>query len=484
MKRINHTVFGFALLMWAQLTMAIHRNPQGTGEVLLLPYYSANNGLNTLVEVVNTTDQSKAIKINIKELFFAETVLSYNVYLGPHDSWSFALVPDNTSVDGLDGDEGVRHLTADGSCAPALAKPGVHMSPVFQFEPDALRRVREGFIEVLEMGVLTGEAAEALNLADGQDAPDCQAIEERWADGGIWDLDATADVLPASGGLSADVSLIDVVQGINYGFAAVALKDFFPADVVHHTAADGLPVSLDKGADEAWLFYDNDYKKLRFTQAMDAVNAVLMAHDIEASYSLDSIVDGRTEVILSLPTKEFMRISESSPRFGYHPPFNVDFDLSSQGNCRQYYSRSGFVLDDVMFDREAQEETVSTGGVMRPPPPPPPQICFGGVSVTLVLPGAPVNDFGTISGSALSMYYTTPALPHATENGFIRFQNRQTLPLTGVDTNSGESWQVWGIPMTGVVLQRFTNAYAGAGLLAQYGGARLIKSRSFIEPMP
>jgi hypothetical protein len=151
----------------------------------------------------------------------------------------------------------------------------------------------------------------------------------------------------------------------------VALKDFFPADAVHHTAVDGPPVSLDKGDDEVWLFHENGYKNIRFSLALDAVNAVLMAHDIEAPYSLDAIVDGKTEVILTLPTKAFMNVSDTSPGAGYLPPFNVEFDLSSQGDCRQYVSKSGFALYEEMFDREAQEETVSTGGVMRPPPPPP-----------------------------------------------------------------------------------------------------------------
>jgi hypothetical protein len=82
------------------------------------------------------------------------------------------------------------------------------------------------------------------------------------------------------------------------------------------------------------------------------------------------------------------------------------------------------------------------------------------------------------------MHYWTPAVAHATENGFIRFQSRQSLPLTGTEVGTGESWQIWGIPIIGVVLQRYVNAYAGPGLLAQYGGAQLIKPRNFMERIP
>ena len=42
---------------------AMYLNPEGTGEVLLFPYYNAQNGNETSMHIVNTTDDAKAIKV-------------------------------------------------------------------------------------------------------------------------------------------------------------------------------------------------------------------------------------------------------------------------------------------------------------------------------------------------------------------------------------------------------------------------------------
>jgi len=59
---------------------AVRVNPQGIGEVLLVPYYTVNNGLNTTVAVTNTSEDVKAIKLNIREGLNGHSVLNYNVY--------------------------------------------------------------------------------------------------------------------------------------------------------------------------------------------------------------------------------------------------------------------------------------------------------------------------------------------------------------------------------------------------------------------
>jgi hypothetical protein len=42
---------------------AVNVNPDGLGQVLLYPYYTVNGGNSTLVSIVNTTDQAKAVKV-------------------------------------------------------------------------------------------------------------------------------------------------------------------------------------------------------------------------------------------------------------------------------------------------------------------------------------------------------------------------------------------------------------------------------------
>jgi hypothetical protein len=465
-----------------QHAQAVFRNPNGVGEVLLLPHYSVNNDLNTLVEVVNTTDQGKAIKINIKERWFGEAVISYNVYLGPHDSWSFALLPDNSEVSGLFGDQGMKHLTIDDSCTPGLERPGFIASPDLIREPYFLPRVRDGFIEILEMGVLTGAALQAVGTNQAQGASDCALINDNWSPGGNWTENSSHELLPASGGLSADVSLINVSEGINYGFPAVALSDFYPEDVIHHTAWDGAAVSLDLGSDVAWLPHETGFRQLRFDQGIDAVNATLMSHEFEVSFYLDDPVNGLTEIILNLPTKEHMRISSSSPGAGYLPPFNMAYDASQNPDdrCGLYQAYSGFAFGAWVFNDDFAGFTTPFQDTDFPfQNRYHSQSCYAGLSY-VPRHSVPWDNAALLSGASHFDNLMSPF----DDSGFARFFTVGSIPLTGTEVATGDLWQVNGIPLLGVVLQRYTNGGAGPGLLAQYGGARLIKSRSLIERIP
>ena len=45
----------------AGTAQAVNMNPDGLGQVLIYPYYTANMGNQTLLSVVNTTNQAKAV---------------------------------------------------------------------------------------------------------------------------------------------------------------------------------------------------------------------------------------------------------------------------------------------------------------------------------------------------------------------------------------------------------------------------------------
>ena len=46
---------------------AVNVNPDGLGQVLIYPYYTTNGDNMTLLSVVNTTDQAKAVKVRFLE---------------------------------------------------------------------------------------------------------------------------------------------------------------------------------------------------------------------------------------------------------------------------------------------------------------------------------------------------------------------------------------------------------------------------------
>ena len=75
----------------AGTAQAVNLNPDGLGQVLLYPYYTANQGNQTLLSVVNTTDHAKAVKVRFLEGFNSREVLDFNLYLSHHDVWVAAI---------------------------------------------------------------------------------------------------------------------------------------------------------------------------------------------------------------------------------------------------------------------------------------------------------------------------------------------------------------------------------------------------------
>ena len=60
----------------------------GTGQVLLYPYYTTRGGTDTLITVVNSTNRAKAVKVRFLEGMNSKEVLDFNLYLSKHDVWT------------------------------------------------------------------------------------------------------------------------------------------------------------------------------------------------------------------------------------------------------------------------------------------------------------------------------------------------------------------------------------------------------------
>lgn len=122
-----------------------------TGQVLLYPYYSVRNGNDTLVTVVNTTGLPKAVKVRFLEAKNSREVIDFNLYLSKYDVWTGVIT---TSA------SGAKLLTGDVSCTvPAIPSGGVEFRN-YQYsgefvdgEDTSLNRTREGYVEIIEMGV-------------------------------------------------------------------------------------------------------------------------------------------------------------------------------------------------------------------------------------------------------------------------------------------------------------------------------------------
>ena len=108
-KRLLSTAIGAALLGAAGCADAVTVNPRGTGQVLLFPYYTVNGGNQTLLTVVNTTSDVKAVKVRFREGLNSRDVLNFNVYLAAYDAWVAA-------VASVPGQDAAQLVTNDVSC--------------------------------------------------------------------------------------------------------------------------------------------------------------------------------------------------------------------------------------------------------------------------------------------------------------------------------------------------------------------------------
>src|SRR5512141_760974 len=235
MKRTLTIAIAAALGATASSVGAVVLNPRGTGQALIYPYYTVNHQ-QTLVSVVNTTAHGKALKVRFREAYDGREVASFNVYLGPYDSWVGAVY--DTSAD---GNGAAAIATNDNSCTvpafPLAPVPGTLHALTFSNQnysqggygtpagtdrgPLGLDRTREGFFEIIEMGEVVDQASgspktlEAITPVNGT-PPGCTQVRNAWAPidlsspGGYWTTKATTDLLPPAGGLYGAAGIVDV----------------------------------------------------------------------------------------------------------------------------------------------------------------------------------------------------------------------------------------------------------------------------------
>jgi hypothetical protein len=169
---------------------AVNVNPDGLGQVLLYPYYTTNGGNQTLLTVVNTTDEAKAVKVRFSEGENSREVLDFNLYMSAWDVWTAAIVDllgtpvlytEDTSctVPYIYGNGGAqeflpwalddsiyRDVLAPGcveggeSCNADLKGPnGKYPIPRVY---DDISRAREGHFNMIEMGTIIDEQTDNL----------------------------------------------------------------------------------------------------------------------------------------------------------------------------------------------------------------------------------------------------------------------------------------------------------------------------------
>lgn len=358
----------------ASTSQAVFVSPEGTGQVLLFPYYTVQNGFNTSIHVVNTTNQAKAVKVRILEGKNSQEVLDFNLYLSPYDVWAGAI--DRT-------EDGALIRSVDTSCiAPRqLGAAGVPLRNLqFVTDDDSGNpdRLREGYVELIEMGVLTNPeqiAAVTHGPALGDAPLNCNLIRTA-------DFNQVVDVDPPSGGLFGSGHLIAVQQGLRTSYDAVAL-DAWSIDPQWTQSASLLPRLAEVFPPVGEIIVDNN--PIEFVaqpgREIDAVSAVLTQAAFANEYSIDAARDSKTDWVITFPTKRFY-VNRPEPLST--APFQNRWNGTTLEACHE--------INFEYFDREEQSLVPGAGDFSPTPIAPGFNLCKEVNTLTLYRSGESAED--------------------------------------------------------------------------------------------
>ncbi|MCK9247024.1 MAG: hypothetical protein M0P11_08765 [Anaerolineaceae bacterium] len=496
----------------------MHINPNGLGEALIYPFYSAANGNDTLVSIVNTTGLTKAVKVRFIEALNSQEVLDFNLYLSPEDVWTGVVTANPRG-------EGAIIRTADTSCTvPQLglnAAPGyTHfngwvedgvknqpfvnykygvkgkdpLNPELDLVPDTesfqgLDRTLEGYIEVIEMGQLDPEdegfGQAAVHTPAGV-PNNCATLVNAWTQGGsgngtwlgggdnsqIGLLQGEDGWAANAGGLYGYGVVVNIPEGTASGYDAIAIEAFnSDEDLQNLHYQPGYEFPSLQNANEVATIFDGIYPEtIQYSTGADAVSALFMSTSIANDYVIDPSINANTDWVITMPTKRFY--VQSTPAL---TPFTNSWATSESpeptaGACEQIVYE--------YWDRE--EANIAPVDIVNPPLPSPlpPFIPTEIVGINLCTE-VTVVSFGEDSAlnASENIRLGLPTGEYTEGWARISFDNLSTRVLPG------DGPTLRGLPVVGFAVFEYQNGSVG-GVLSNYGSSATHKSEVGITQAP
>jgi hypothetical protein len=490
-KALSTVVLG-ALGAAAGAAHAVYQDPNGLGQALIYPYYSVQtaNGsaFNTYISVVNSTSQGKVLKVRAREGKTSAEVLDFNLYLSPNDVWTAAIIPIDASATA-----GARLITGDVSCTnPAIPSGGVDFRN-YQYVGDGLGngldRTREGYMEIIEMATLTGSAlAAATHNTAG--TPTCAGLVGPSVGAAGQQVQASNRSVP-TGGINGTGTLINVNNGVEMGYNAVALANVSAGDIY---AEIGTEQGNFNNADAISVVVANNrvYRSTFATSSgvtggVRAVSSTLDRSSIINEYVLDTATRSNTDWVMTFPTKWYFYVGAAGT-----PETPFTGVLGASGACEP--------IAVTYFNRE-ERGAAASGVDFSPLPPGTPgsSLCWES-TVMSIRNGSAHNPTGTTSG-VLGSNNTVPINVTSTfQNGWMNVQftgagatlaglGAATTATTNVLTGAASAVAAtyFGLPVVGFMVRTFNNGTVpsgGATVLSNYGSAFDHKYRETITPTP
>ena len=527
---------GLGALGAAGTANAVHINPDGLGQVVIYPYFTVRNGNATLMSIINTTSLTKAVKVRFLEGKNSREVLDFNLFLSPQDIWTGVI---------LATADGAKLETGDNSCvtpsdlfgnSTGVLRTDSLGLPLNSFKNyqytganvdntlfGTLDRTREGYIEVIEMGVVVDATLTGFIKHNSAGVPaNCAALD---AYDGLSTSPTPVVKFPGTaaaptlyltspaGGLTGRASLINSAAGTNYTYDVTVLDGWWapavPAGGNVPYSASGVTtpsISLQTGIDTVSNVFvtgnpavPNSAGVVRavWPTSREAVSSVFMRDTVINEFVTDAGTVSKTDWVVTMPTKrDNIGVGSGTP----NRPFSNNFNNTAAGSgaCDAYAIG--------MYNREEQTITAAPGTLL--PSPRPPAASAAGQNLCWeanVIEFASTGLLGSSNNTRLLNGYDTFAASGAVSTGaafatlsrrvlqgpngwaFLSFgtvasasQAQQSMTPTSTTLNGGAvvagvftpgasevpPRTFYGLPMIGAMFHNYTNS----GVASSYGG--------------
>lgn len=470
---------------------AVELNPDGSGDVLLFPYYSAQQAdpgaFATLLTIVNQSDRIKAARVRFYEGAQGRPVLELVVYLAPRDTWVAAVVS---------GEGGAGIATPDASCTnPPVSRDDAAPTlfgrdPVTGAELVPASETSEGYVEVFQLG----------DYGTGVDAPAgsvAAAMKPVSRGGGVYEpVDCTrvrtddgSEAVWSPGALSGSAVYINVLRALELVQPATALVDFVAARPNWYRPTSNRPTLLDAQPAVSVVHVAGlGTVRTQWNRPIDAVTAALMTSSLAGEFVLDRATASQSAWLLTMPTRRHHIVAGEPPTAPFVAPASEE-----SPRCEPVANERWGVL----FDRTGR--ALPPLGGFIPPPSPARGLCWSTTAIDFGGSDLLGSRFGwaymrAMSGSGAISYQPVTFAP---ENGWMRLlMHLDQLPpgtsgpvlpthtmaggtttITRPDgtTETRPNITILGLPVIGFSASTFRNGTIGSGsgpsVWANYGGA-------------
>ena len=505
-------------------------NANGDGHILMVPYYTVQDGNVTAFNIVNTdTKNGKAVKVRFRGASNSDDVLDFQVFLSPGDVWTAAVTADANGLAQL--------VTADNSCTV----PKIELNTPVPFIKDRLTKTgwtdadknaqtREGYIEILNMAdidptkqynattgqvksngtniIADGSAASALYTATKHvnGVAPCSAATLALLDNiepaknnlvvsstatvaAAENAAALQGLVPPTGGLTGNWFIMNAEKSTTFSAAATAIKETAASGQLNvYSPQRAIPAALLTAdplmrtklieaqaydvPDLSTPFYATQTPEDRATKVSAAISKTVIANQFLA----DSKINAATDWVISMPTRRYTVAANYDAAvgngYGYN---NAGFtDLAATAAAVTPFAAN--TNDKTKAYRVFNRDVHATG-------------LFGAAAAN-----STVNAAGQICGTATTQTFfdrsensvkdgavfspgSATKLSVCGETSVVTFGAKSptgaALAATKASTTYTEGWGhvsfAAGVPVLGAAFTAASNPSAAAGMIGNYG---------------